>query len=543
MAIDWGSTTENKFMGAGAEGGDPIYEQVQTPLDSLSSYYGPSSQMYGIPGAFDTSKAVKDYLTNIVGQAGLSDYNFGTDALAGRAVADAASGGKGWQAGASPTTIINAMLQNDPTLSKYMIDPNSAQAQKWLQGGNANEDMAQKINQQSQSNDSFGNFALNAAEWLGPIMAGAYGIGSLAGGAGEAAGMADMGPMGADSYATAGGAGAGASWTAGADGIGGGSFDAAITPEVAGTTQYAAGAAPYTGGLQLTGTSGLGLQATPGAVGAFDSGIGIDGLTVPGATGLAGITNAGATAAEIGTGGSILGGTTASGAAGSTSSGLSNLIPQGLQDFAKTLGITPAQMIGLGAGGLNALITSIRGPQKINNGLTDQQIAQQAVFNHPGTGSYGHAAVAPLGRTYVPYTGDPLKYGMSGGEHQFFDNVNPQQGAQPAMAMHARGGLERGHPHGHMMSPLDMLHDSSTNQDMVRGPGGGQDDMVPARLSPGEYVLDADTMANLGDGNPEEGARRMDGFRERIRAHKRSGPLSSIPPKAKMPEAYLRKAA
>lgn len=73
----------------------------------------------------------------------------------------------------------------------------------------------------------------------------------------------------------------------------------------------------------------------------------------------------------------------------------------------------------------------------------------------------------------------------------------------------------------------------------VTGPGGGQDDLVQARLSPGEYVFDADSVAALGDGSNEEGARRLDAMREQIRAHKRSAPPEEIPPMAAAPEQYL----
>jgi len=74
----------------------------------------------------------------------------------------------------------------------------------------------------------------------------------------------------------------------------------------------------------------------------------------------------------------------------------------------------------------------------------------------------------------------------------------------------------------------------------VQGAGGGQDDLIEARLADGEYVFDADIVAALGDGSNAEGARRLNEMREAIRAHKRSAPNDKIPPKAKSPLAYLR---
>lgn len=74
----------------------------------------------------------------------------------------------------------------------------------------------------------------------------------------------------------------------------------------------------------------------------------------------------------------------------------------------------------------------------------------------------------------------------------------------------------------------------------VEGGTAGQDDKIPAMLSDGEYVFDADTVAALGDGNNAAGAKKLDKMRVGIRKHKRSAPPTEIPPKAKAPEAYMK---
>ena len=74
----------------------------------------------------------------------------------------------------------------------------------------------------------------------------------------------------------------------------------------------------------------------------------------------------------------------------------------------------------------------------------------------------------------------------------------------------------------------------------VRGGTSGQDDQIQAMLSDGEYVMDADVVSALGDGNNEAGAEKLDKMREKIRTHKRAAPSNKIPPKAKAPEAYLK---
>lgn len=74
----------------------------------------------------------------------------------------------------------------------------------------------------------------------------------------------------------------------------------------------------------------------------------------------------------------------------------------------------------------------------------------------------------------------------------------------------------------------------------VKGGSAGQADKIPAMLSDGEYVVDADVVAALGDGNNEAGAAKLDQMRQNVRKHKRSASPSKIPPKAKAPEAYLK---
>lgn len=78
---------------------------------------------------------------------------------------------------------------------------------------------------------------------------------------------------------------------------------------------------------------------------------------------------------------------------------------------------------------------------------------------------------------------------------------------------------------------------------MAHGSGSGRDDTIDARLSDGEYVMDAETVALLGDGSTKEGARRLDAMRESLRAHKgKALSKGHISPDAKSPLAYLKEA-
>jgi hypothetical protein len=119
----------------------------------------------------------------------------------------------------------------------------------------------------------------------------------------------------------------------------------------------------------------------------------------------------------------------------------------------------------------------------------------------------------------------------------------PMQG-QPPMPM---GGGRPGMPARPMppmtraMGGLAMYgYQSGGPHRLVKGPGTGRSDDIPARLSDGEYVFDAETVALLGDGSTDEGARRLDELRQKLRVQKgkqlSKGKFSSA---AKRPEAYL----
>lgn len=76
----------------------------------------------------------------------------------------------------------------------------------------------------------------------------------------------------------------------------------------------------------------------------------------------------------------------------------------------------------------------------------------------------------------------------------------------------------------------------------VGGPGDGRDDEIPAMLSDGEYVMDAETVAMLGNGSNKAGAEALDRFRVNIRKHKGRGMAKgSFSAKARKPEQYLKK--
>jgi hypothetical protein len=108
-------------------------------------------------------------------------------------------------------------------------------------------------------------------------------------------------------------------------------------------------------------------------------------------------------------------------------------------------------------------------------------------------------------------------------------NPGAQQGAyniNPAPVNKARGGA---------LSAVARF---------AQGAGSGRADTIDAKLSDGEYVIDAETVAMLGDGSNKEGAMLLDAMRQNIRSHKgKALAKGKFSPNAKSPLAYLKEVA
>jgi hypothetical protein len=88
--------------------------------------------------------------------------------------------------------------------------------------------------------------------------------------------------------------------------------------------------------------------------------------------------------------------------------------------------------------------------------------------------------------------------------------------------------------------PMGYSRGSSRESFAVQGPGTGRSDDIPAVLSDGEYVIDAETVALLGDGSSRAGAKKLDDLRVKIRKHKgRNLAKGKFSVDAKHPEAYM----
>lgn len=101
----------------------------------------------------------------------------------------------------------------------------------------------------------------------------------------------------------------------------------------------------------------------------------------------------------------------------------------------------------------------------------------------------------------------------------------------------AHGGLNEVHHADN--APLVQGRKDYRAGSAVTGPGDGQSDDIPAMLAEGEYVIDSDAVAQLGNGSTKAGSKLLDEFRQALREHKRSAPVSKIPPPAS-PLKYMK---
>lgn len=180
-------------------------------------------------------------------------------------------------------------------------------------------------------------------------------------------------------------------------------------------------------------------------------------------------------------------------------------------------GVSPTQALALAsmAGSLGGA------PEPVQQAVRQMSPEQQEYFNRP-------SQVFDWNRMQK----DAAASNMSLSQYmaQAWPQITAGTYNQPVQRM-ARGGHAQG-------SPLSQV------ARMARGAGSGRDDTIDAKLSDGEYVMDAETVAMVGDGSTDEGARRLDKMRVELRRHKgKALAKGKFSPNAKSPLSYLKGAA
>jgi hypothetical protein len=126
-------------------------------------------------------------------------------------------------------------------------------------------------------------------------------------------------------------------------------------------------------------------------------------------------------------------------------------------------------------------------------------------------------------------TNSPEDYKRTGRWLEYYNN--PQFSGSPVMMK--EGGAAR----PEISYEVEQFNYPSGLGFYVSGETKGQDDKIPAMLSDGEFVIPADVLAHLGDGNNNAGAKKLDEMIKKIRGSK--GMKNALPPKAKSLTTYL----
>lgn len=182
--------------------------------------------------------------------------------------------------------------------------------------------------------------------------------------------------------------------------------------------------------------------------------------------------------------------------------------------------------------------------QKLLEGRANQALKQEAARQRFGNsnlgGILGLAQLAGLiaqgvrGPAVAKVEKRPSTVAVSGPTYQR---------ARAPRTLYAKGGkieLPSNVKGGLTPIALKIVEHIASQKGLIGGDEGGQDDVVDIKAAPGEYVMDAETVSALGDGNNTAGAKKLDEMRYNIRKHKRSGALEQIAPKSKNPEHYMK---
>ena len=172
--------------------------------------------------------------------------------------------------------------------------------------------------------------------------------------------------------------------------------------------------------------------------------------------------------------------------------------------------------------------------------LLNQSGAGQAQI--PPTGYQGGIPDYEVQRQTVPGTYDPNRRPGSGGQRYFTQAQFAPKSATPAAPMSAEGlaalnaanpaRQERTRPGGPLVTPPENTQNlaagglaSLKEGKYLDGASDGMADEVPARidgkqearLSDGEFVIPADVVSHLGNGNSDAGAKMLKSMMDRVR--------------------------
>lgn len=197
-------------------------------------------------------------------------------------------------------------------------------------------------------------------------------------------------------------------------------------------------------------------------------------------------------------------------------------------------------------GGLTRTATSTTSPFDISGGIQNltpgltkaSQDYELSGLPHMAAGSstnqYSFTDLGSKDSSYNPFAVDKFSYIRPGLTHA---NLAYTLAGLPGYLIGKKAGGSI--PEGH--NP-EFFSEGGLNNRYVKGRGDGTSDSIPAMLASGEFVIPADVVSGLGNGDNDAGAKVLDEFLKTIRQHKRRADVRKLPPDSKGPLGYLLEA-
>lgn len=126
-------------------------------------------------------------------------------------------------------------------------------------------------------------------------------------------------------------------------------------------------------------------------------------------------------------------------------------------------------------------------------------------------------------------TNTPEEYKKTGNWLKYYDNPSFSGAALP---------MKKGGQVPHMIIESEEIIATPNKGKFLKGHTKGQDDQIDAALSDGEFVIPADVVSHIGDGNSTAGGKEFYKLIKNVRKSK--GMPNKLPPKAKSILEYMR---
>lgn len=207
-------------------------------------------------------------------------------------------------------------------------------------------------------------------------------------------------------------------------------------------------------------------------------------------------------------------------------------------DIAPTVGQAPTAAAATPTGGLSSLLGGDNMPMKVMAGMqllgalqgAPEPVQQAVATMSPAQQEYFNRPSITWNWDQIQKDAAAAGQDLSSYMAQNWNKVTAGTYNNPTPPKLARGGALNAMAMGGRSDKIDAKY--------MSGGSLGQADQIDAKLSDGEFVIPADVVAHLGDGNNRAGALKLYKLMSSVRTQKGAS-AKRLPPKSKSAESYL----